>query len=86
MLGFSIIGTSYAISTNQVGGGLAAIYFGILQPIGIGIVFQRWLGGGVTTITFINVGLLIKTEDNWVPPEFGSISPNQGEQGATLSP
>jgi hypothetical protein len=74
----------WGVDGHGAGGGSDTWYYGILQPIGIGVVFQRRLGGGKFTIPYINVGLLIKTENNWVPPEFGSISPNQGEQGETL--
>jgi len=66
------------------GGGSDKWYYGILQPGGIGIVFERTSRIHPTT-PIINTALLIKTQDNWVPPEFGSIFPNQGEQGARLT-
>jgi hypothetical protein len=56
------------------------IYFGILQPIGVGFVVQRDPG-----FNYLNIGLLIKIENNWNPPEFVSIFPNKGEQGTTLT-
>jgi hypothetical protein len=67
------------------GGGTSPFYFGILQPTGIGILVQRYSQIYPKTLLFINIALLIKTDDNWAPPEFGSISPNQGEQGTLLT-
>jgi len=67
-------------------------YFGIFQPIGIGMVVKSAFRDGPPDLfpyipnlfPSISIALLIKTEDNWKPPEFVSISPNQGEQGAIL--
>ena len=65
------------------GGGSLPQYFGILQPIGIGIVFEIYARGFIPPD--LTVGILIKTNDNWKPPEFVSVSPNKGEQGTTLT-
>lgn len=61
-------------------------YFGILQPIGIGMVVKTDFRGALTPFSppNISIALLVKIKDNWVPPEFVSISPNKGEQGAIL--
>jgi hypothetical protein len=62
-----------------IGGGWRDTRFGILQPGGIGIMLTYW---GQPQML---ISLLIKTDNNWKPPEFVSISPNQGEQGIILT-
>ena len=42
----------------------SVMYAGILQPIGIGIVVE-WQ----KTYDYMNIGFLVKTDDNWTPPE-----------------
>jgi len=43
-------------------------YFGILQPIGIGIVVE-YVGPGFSPERYLKIGLLMKTDNNWEPPE-----------------
>jgi hypothetical protein len=42
----------------------SVMYSGILQPTGIGIVVE-WQ----KTYDYMNIGFLVKTDDNWTPPE-----------------
>jgi hypothetical protein len=81
MLAFSIF---WEVRGRGSSSGLIRWYFGILQPIGKGMVFELFELGYPYLSIFMNVGFLIKINDNWVPPEFVSISPNKGEQGAIL--
>ena len=64
-------------------------WFGVLQPIGIGIVAESFVYYSPPYFTPLHyelrIGLLIKASDNWAPPTFGSISPSQGEQGTILT-
>ena len=56
------------VSTQAIGDVIEPLYFGILQPTGMGIVVE----GNISLIPpglFIKMGLLIKTGDNWIPPE-----------------
>jgi len=59
---------------------------GMVQPtIGVGfmISYQTQI---LSLIPIVYMALLIKIDDNWTPPEqIMSISPNQGEQGTTLT-
>jgi hypothetical protein len=61
-------------------------YYGIVQPIGIGMVAvsETCYYCPIPAI-LIRVGILIKTEDDWAPPVLISISPNRGEQGTKLT-
>jgi len=65
---------------------IRARYFGILQPLGMGMVVKTDFEGALTPFSppNISIALLVKTNDNWKPPEFVSIFPNKGEQGALL--
>ena len=45
-----------------------AIYFGILQPIGIGVV-TIYMTNSLLPIPSIYIMILIKADDNWSPPE-----------------
>lgn len=58
-------------------------YLFIMQPIGFGVYTRLYnlpLGGGFET------GIMFKVDDNWPgSPEFGSISPDEGEQESTLT-
>lgn len=49
------------------GGGFYTQYFGILQPIGIGIVVEY--SAAPFPQKPLTVGLVIKVSDNWTPPE-----------------
>ena len=51
----------------HAGGGYFAQYFGILQPIGIGIVVEY--SAAPFPNKDLTVGLAIKVSDNWTPPE-----------------
>jgi hypothetical protein len=73
------------------GGPFKVIAFGIMQPAGIGMMMECWIVYPPYSFTGIfpsySLGImpLIKTDDNWLPPDFfHSISPNRGYQGATL--
>ena len=53
------------------GGDSAGVFitrcFGILQPIGIGIVVEgHWANRKLDNM---NIGFLVKTDNNWTPPE-----------------
>ena len=50
-----------------IGGGYPPIYFGILQPIGIGMVIQYNVAP--FPIKDLTVGLVIKTDNNWTPSD-----------------
>ena len=68
-LGFIVFSTANSpVSTQAIGDVIEPLYFGILQPTGMGIVFM----GDISIFPpglFIKMGLLIKTGDNWIPPE-----------------
>ena len=58
----------------------------------VGILLPQGLGIEISTMLIpvhppgFSIMLLTKTDDNWTPPEeIVSISPNQGEQGTTLT-
>ena len=61
---------------------LQDLYLFIMQTSGFGVytrLYSLVLGGGFET------GIMFKVDDNWRgSPEFGSISPDQGEQESTL--
>jgi hypothetical protein len=76
MLVFSIFGGNNnlpnsvnSISTHQSETGGTILYFGILQPIGIGTLFGTSFSGGAIPLPLIRIALLIKTNDNWTPSE-----------------
>ena len=48
---------------------LPIIGFGIMQPIGIGAVINYAPRFGIVPLPWLNTEVLIKTNDNWVPPE-----------------
>ena len=52
----------------SAGGGVLPSYFFILQPIGIGIAIEI-VGPYYRRPLYLTVGLLIKIDDNWTPPE-----------------
>ena len=58
-----------------------------MQPIGMGMMmlYNSQCSEHGCLIPSITMRGLVKTEDDWKPPEFVSISPNQGEQGTTLT-
>ena len=68
-LGFIVFSTANSpVSTQAIGDVIEPLYFGILQPTVMGIVFM----GDISIFPpglFIKMGLLIKTGDNWIPPE-----------------
>lgn len=67
MLVCSVFSGSYKnTSIGYVGS--SVWYSGILQPVGIGMVFGITFGGGAITVPMIHVALLIKTDNNWTPP------------------
>jgi len=64
-------GKKYFFSTAthlSAGGGVLPSYFFILQPIGIGIAIEI-VGPYYRRPLYLTVGLLIKIDDNWTPPE-----------------
>ena len=69
MLAFSIFSTNNTwISTNQGGtGGFPTYYYGILQPIGIGMVVE--VHHSYYLFADISIALLIKVDDDWTPSE-----------------
>jgi hypothetical protein len=68
-LGFIVFSTANSpVSTQAIGDVVEPLYFGILQPTGMGIVVE----GHISLIPpglFIKMGLLVKTGDTWIPPE-----------------
>jgi len=63
-----------------------------MQPMGIGVMMECWLVfppfsfTGILPDPSLVIRPLIKTDDNWLPPNFfHSINPNSGYQGATLT-
>ena len=68
MLVFSIFNTGYSLSTCLTGGGSTS-YFGILQPIGIGIVVELYVSSSPGVPAMLNIGFLIKISNDWEPPE-----------------
>jgi len=57
----------WAIDIPTIGGGSITRSFGILQPTGVGLVFENGLNN--RRLPTLKIGLLIKTSDNWTPPE-----------------
>jgi hypothetical protein len=79
MLVCSIFRVEYGPGASSRSG---AHYIGILQPIGIGMVIKWYV---MPNQFYLTIGFVIKTNNNWKPPEFVSVSPNKGEQGTTLT-
>lgn len=74
--------------TTHLTAGVPSYDFGILLPIGIGMRITwacTWYRHPL--LPFIDIELLSKTEDNWIPQPRAEISifPNQGEQGTSLT-
>ena len=74
------------------GGPFVSIGFGVVQPMGIGMMMESWIAFPPYSFTgiFPDFSLaiipLIKTDDDWIPPNlFHSITPNSGCQGTTLT-
>ena len=55
-----------AIDTEPYHPGFEAISFGILQPIGVGVMIVYEKASGF--VPFVGVMILIKIDDNWTPP------------------
>jgi hypothetical protein len=76
-------------SHRKFEGGSYTKWYGVLQPIGTGIVVEyhyEYIPYNIfPTEIDLRIGLLIKVSGNWAPPEFVSISPNHGEQGTILT-
>ena len=45
------------------------IHYGIMQPIGIGMVFTHWVTTLNIPFPIPNIGLMVKVSDNWTPPD-----------------
>ena len=58
----------FYLEDYHVGGGYFPLYFGILQPIGMGMVVQ-YIGAPIPNNKDLTVGWVIKVSDNWTPPE-----------------
>ena len=54
-----------------------------MQPIGIGMMFSY--STSTSLPTFLGMTILIKVDDNWKLLMTISISPDEGEQGTTLT-
>ena len=68
MLVSSVFYTNTAPIIPQAGGGGGrSLFFGIMQPIGIGMVVEVF--ESYYPFPFISIALLIKTDDSWVPPD-----------------
>ena len=57
--------------------------FGILQPLGMGVMFSHESGSFLPSV--VGMMALLKADDNWKPLMTISISPDEGEQGTTLT-
>jgi len=58
----------WAYDVPTVGNGSISWSFGILQPIGIGIVVE-YDGPNYNRLASLKIGLLSKTDNNWTPPD-----------------